>query len=138
MPRMRLLSVLLLPVLFLLMAFRQVPLVDPAPIAVPQKIAQEKNGMDKVSQAIKKALVQRQWIVNVDEPGKIAATYAPRDFSVQIGITYDRKQVQIKYLTSSNLKYEEKNGVRYIHTNYPSWVQNLVTDISGNLTLAGF
>jgi len=138
MPRTRLLSLLLLPALFLLAAFRQVPLVDPAPVAVPQKIAQEKNGLDKVSQAIKKALVQRQWIVNVDEPGKIAATYAPRDFSVQIGITYDRKQVQIKYLTSSNLKYEEKNGVRYIHTNYPSWIQNLVTDINGNLTLAGF
>jgi hypothetical protein len=37
---------------------------------------------------------------------------------------------------SNNLKYEVKNGVRYIHTNYASWIRNLVSDIKSRLVMA--
>ncbi|HEY7873388.1 MAG TPA: hypothetical protein VIC31_11795 [Rudaea sp.] len=131
--RSRISLLLLLPALLLLMAFRQVPLVDPAPIAVPAKLS-----LVQVDKAVKQALVKREWLINSDQPGKLTATYARRDFSVQIGITYDTKQVQIKYLGSSNLKYEVKNGQAWIHKNYQSWIQNLETDISGNIAMENF
>jgi hypothetical protein len=125
------LPLLLLPLLLLLLAFRQAPLVDPAPIAVPAKL-----DVAQVEKAVKLALVKRQWVINSDDPGKITATYARREFSVQIGISYDNKQVQIRYITSTGLKYEAKDGQKYIHKNYIAWTQNLVSDISGNMTLA--
>jgi hypothetical protein len=130
--RSRLLPLLLLPVLVLLMAFREAPLVDPQPIAVPSKVDAR-----QVEKVIKQALIKREWMINSDEPGKLTATYARRGFSATIAIGYDRKQIQIKYVDSTDLKYEVKNGQRYIHKNYNSWIQNLMTDISGNLTLAG-
>jgi hypothetical protein len=50
-------------------------------------------------------------------------------------VHYDGRQVQINYLNSSNLKYEVKDGQRYIHTNYPSWVQNLITDVNNRFAM---
>jgi len=129
----RLLPLLLVPFLFLLMAFRQAPLVDPAPISVPAKL-----DVGQVEKAIKEALIKRQWMVVSDEPGKIVASYDRREFTSRIGITYDRTQIQISYVTSTGLKYEVKsNGEKLIHKNYMAWIQNLVTDISANMTMAG-
>lgn len=129
--RSRLLPVLLLPVLLLLMAFHQLPLVNPQPIAVPAKATPE-----QVYKSITIVLARFGWVVASDKPGDMEATYAPRDFTVRIGITYDRSQVQIRYLNSTNLKYEvKKDGITYIHKNYIAWMRNLVTGISGELNL---
>ncbi len=125
------LSLLLAPALLLLMAFRQVPLVDPPPIAVPAGVSQA-----KVEQVIGSALSARNWRIVKHAPGEIDAVYDPRDFSVTIAVHYDPQQVQINYVTSNHLRYEVKNGTRYIHTNYASWIKNLVTDISNGLMMA--
>lgn len=125
------LPLLLVPALFLLMAFRQVPLTDPAPIAVPANVSQA-----QVEQIVGHALTMRNWRIVKHVPGEIDAVYDPRHFSVTIAVHYDARQVQINYVTSSNLKYEVKHGVRYIHTNYESWIRNLVTDISNGLMMA--
>jgi hypothetical protein len=123
---------LLLPILFLLMAFRQAPLVDPPAIAVSAKL-----DLAQVEKAVKQALVKREWLIVTDEPGKITASYDRREFTSRIGITYDTKQVQVNYITSTNLKYEvKKDGEKLIHKNYMAWIQNLVTDIGSYLTLA--
>jgi hypothetical protein len=127
------LSLLLLPILFLLMAFRQAPLVDPAPIPVPARL-----DLVQVQKAVKQALIKRQWMILGDEPGKITASYDRREFTSRIGITYDRKQVQINYITSTGLKYEVKsNGEKLIHKNYMAWIRNLVTDINNYMAMAG-
>ena len=123
---------LLLPLLFLLMAFRQAPLVDPPPIAVSSKL-----DLAKVEKAVKQALVKREWLIVSDEPGRIVASYDRREFTSRIGIAYDNKQVQVSYITSTGLKYEvKKDGEKLIHKNYMAWIQNLVTDIGSYLTLA--
>ncbi len=123
---------LLLPLLLLLMAFRQAPLVDPPPIAVSPKL-----DLAQVEKSVKQALVKREWLIVSDEPGKITASYDRREFTSRIGITYDNKQVQVSYITSTGLKYEvKKDGEKLIHKNYTAWIQNLVTDISSYLTLA--
>jgi len=128
MPRLRL--VLLLPATLLLMAFRQVPLVDPPPIAVPGKMTSA-----QVEKAVKQALIKREWMIASDAPGEITATLTHHDYSVSIGIAYDVREIRIRYLDSTDLKYEVKNGQRLIHKNYPSWIQDLVTDISNDLAI---
>ena len=124
-------SLLLVPALVLLMASRQAPLVDPQPIAVPAGV-----NAAKVEQVIGTALSQRNWRIVKHTPGEIDAVYDPRDFSVTIAVHYNARQIQINYVTSSNLKYEEKNGQRLIHRNYESWIKNLVTDIQNGLMMA--
>jgi len=127
MTRSRLLPLLLLPVTLLLMAFHQLPLVNPQPIAVPQRATPQ-----QVYKAITTVLARFGWVVASDKPGNMEATYAPRDFSVRIGIAYDERQVQIRYIDSTNLKYEvKKDGITYIHKNYTAWMRNLVSGIGG-------
>lgn len=122
---------LLVPALVLLMGFRQAPLVDPPPIEVPAGVSSA-----KVEQIVGAALTGRNWRIVKHTQGEIDAVYDPRNFSVTIAVHYDAQKIQINYVTSSNLKYEEKKGVRYIHKNYESWIKNLVTDISNGLMLA--
>jgi len=69
----RVLPLLLVPFLFLLMAFRQAPLADPAPILVPTRL-----DLAQVEKAVKQALIKREWLVISDEPGKITASYDRR------------------------------------------------------------
>ena len=128
--RSRLLLLLALPVALLLMAFHQLPLVDPPPIAVPARITQP-----QVYTVITKVLARFGWVVASDKPGDIEATYAPRDFTVRIGIAYDKDQVRIRYINSTNLKYEMKKDGPYIHKNYASWIRNLVNGINGEFNL---
>jgi hypothetical protein len=89
-----------------------------------------------VEQIVGSALTQRGWRIVKHVPGEVDAVYDPRAFSVTIAVHYDSQKIQINYVTSSNLRYEEKNGVRYIHKNYQSWIKNLVTDIQNGLMMA--
>jgi hypothetical protein len=124
-------ALLFIPLFALLMGARQVPLTDPAPIAVPAGIA-----LKDVGKSIKVALVGRQWLVSDDQPGHIAATLNLREHMAKIDVTYDEKAINLKYVDSKELLYEDKKGERLIHRNYLNWVQNLVTDISRNLQLS--
>jgi hypothetical protein len=129
--RSRIALLLVLPVALLLMAFHQLPLVNPAPIAVPARATSQ-----QVYTVITKVLARFGWVVASDKPGAIEATYAPRDFTVRIGITFDEHQVQIRYIDSTNLKYEvKKDGITYIHKNYTSWIRNLVNGIGAEFNL---
>lgn len=125
-------SLLLLPVLALLMAARQVPLVDPEPIAVPAGLAEA-----KVARSIKAALVGREWVISEEQPGKLIATLNLRTHMAKIDISFDTSKVAIRYLDSRELMYGQKKGVTVIHRNYLSWIHNLVVDIQRNMILAG-
>ncbi len=131
MSRLRI-ALLLLPFALLTMAFRQAPLVNPPPIAITTKMS-----ADNVLKAIKMALVHRGWTITATKPGEVDSTLSLRDHIARIVIGYDTAQVRIKYVDSTNLKYEVKNGTPYIHKNYLSWIENLVHDIQGNLMLLG-
>jgi len=133
MVRSRIALLLLLPFLLTLTAFRQSPLVDPAPIPVSAKTTQ-----DQAAKAIKMALLHRGWEATAEKPGEIDATLHLRDHVAEIAINYDATSIQIHYVNSTNLKYEvQKDGTRLIHTNYLSWIQNIVLDIKTNLILFG-
>ena len=125
----RLRALLLLPVALLLMA--ATPLVDPAPIPVPA-------GLDAkaVATSIRLGGAQRGWLVTRQDPGAMELTLNIRTHVAKVGVKYDTQSIQPTYLDSTNLDYEEKKGNRYIHRNYPKWVNNLVNDITMQLALA--
>ena len=122
-------ALLILPVALLLMA--ATPLVDPAPVPVPA-------GLDDkaIAKSIRLGGAQRGWLVTRQEPGVMDLTLNIRTHMAKVGVKYDTKSIQFTYLDSTNLDYEEKKGNRYIHRNYPKWVNNLVNDISVQLALA--
>ena len=132
MARSRLLTLLLIPLAFMLMGARGAPLVDPAPLAVPAGLT-----MKDVSKAIRTGIATRGWVVNKDEKGQIDATLNNREHQVVIAIVYDTKQVKVNYVSSENMNYSEKNGTRYIHKKYTQWTQNVVADINKELQVAG-
>jgi len=125
------LCLVLVPMLALLMGARTVPLVDPAPILVPAGSA-----IKNVERSIKAALVGRQWVIGVDEPGHVVAQLNLRTHMAKIDVAYDTKVIAMKYVDSSDLLYEDTKNGRVIHRNYQNWIQNLVTDISKNLQLS--
>lgn len=131
MSRLRI-ALLLLPFALLTMAFRQAPLVNPPPIAVTSKMSS-----DNVLKAVKMSLVHRGWTITTLKPGIVDATLDLRDHTARIQIDYSTTNVQIKYVDSTNLKYEMKNGTPYIHKNYLGWIENLSKDIQSNLLLLG-
>lgn len=106
-------------------------LIDPEPIAVPQKLVEF-----QVTSDIKRALVSRGWVVGEENPGQINATLNLRSHVARIAIYHDLKQVRIAYVSSENLKYREKDGIRTIHRNYLSWINNLTSDITKNMQLS--
>lgn len=132
----RLLALLLLPLVLLLASTspalaRSSELTDPDPVAIPAGTTAA-----EVARAIKTALVGRNWTVSNEEPGKIDATLHLRAHVARIAITYDAAKVRIAYVNSENLNFKEKNGKRTIHSNYLSWIGNLLGDISRNLQMA--
>ena len=123
-------GLLLVSAMVFLMGARQVPLTDPAPVAVPAGLK-----LEQVAKAIKASLVGRAWTVTSEDPGHIVSTLNVREHMAKIDIVYDLQTVKIKYLDSGELLYAEKKGQRVIHRNYLNWITNLVNDMNRNLTL---
>jgi hypothetical protein len=131
MRRSRWLLLLLLPMLLLTMAFRQAPLVDPAPIDVPAAMSSV-----QVSKAVKGALLGRGWVVSNEQADGVDGTLNGNDYVAKIHVAFDTRQIRVTYVDSTNLKYEvKKNGERLIHTNYMGWMKYLTGDIGRNLQL---
>ncbi len=121
---------LLLPLVLVLSGWRTAPLYNPEPIEVPQGLTKK-----EVGKAIKLAMVKRGWSAASVKPGKILAVLHIRKHTAKVLITYDAKQVRIKYAGSENLKYKKKeDGIEIIHKNYNSWIRNLATDIEAKLS----
>ncbi len=106
-------------------------LVDPQPISVPPGLSEK-----AVAKSIRLGVAQRGWVVSRQDPGYIEATLNIRSHVAKVGITYDTKSIQIRYIDSTNLDYEVKKGVRRIHGNYLKWINNIVKDISVQLQSA--
>jgi hypothetical protein len=106
-------------------------LVDPQPISVPPGLSEK-----AIVKSIRLGVAQRGWVVTRQDPGYMEATLNIRSHVAKVGITYDAKSIQIRYVDSTNLDYEVKKGVRRIHGNYLKWVNNIVRDISVQLQSA--
>jgi hypothetical protein len=120
---------LLLGVPSLSFAARVEPIYD-ATIRVPAAVS-----MDDIARAIKSGLVAREWTVQREENGVIEAKLFVRSHTAEIRIPFDKEYVNIRYVSSTNLLYEEKQGIKHIHRNYNKWIKLLERDIASKLAL---
>lgn len=100
---------------------------------VPKQNVVEKVSQKDVYKSIIRAATQRGWDVKKVKDGVIDATYAKREFSVTVTVTYSANSYDINYKESEGLKYDSE--AQTIHKNYNSWVRNLRQSIDRELTL---
>lgn len=87
-----------------------------------------------VEQAIITAAGINQWTIDKREPGELTATLNVRNkHSISVKIPYTAETYSLQYLNSSNMKYENKDGVASIHPFYNRWVKNLRDSIDREL-----
>jgi len=141
-------------------ASRPVPLIDPAPIAIPAGASAA-----TIEKTIIEAGLRHGWEMVDRKPGIVSLRYAARGFWVTISVMYDDRNVTIKYAGSDNLQYGmestlpvskdipsthplykrmaqdqvqegDKGGIPVIHPNYNRWVNTLSRDMVYALKLS--
>lgn len=103
-----------------------------APIETVQSTVAAGHTEAQVRNAILKAGLNRQWIMNDAGPGVIKGRQQVRDHTANILIQYSANSYIIKYDGSTNLLAGEGK----IHKNYNRWVHNLDKDIQISLSSA--
>lgn len=111
-----------------LAACTSAPLKPAAPVDVPPGLTQA-----QVKSSIIDALNGRGWTIDEIKDGSIGTTLHLRDHTATIRITFDRSQVRLAYVSSTNLNYANRRGSQTIHRNYNSWIMYLEQDITRNL-----
>ncbi len=107
-------------------------LVDPAPITIPQGVSQA-----AAKEAVADALLARGWTIADETDDQMIADLHIRSHWAQVAIDFEDRNILISYRNSSNLRYEvRRDGRTVIHSNYLSWVDNLVADIRNHLARA--
>ncbi len=104
------------------------PLLNPAPIDVPAGVDQA-----AVHQAIKQALMYRNWAISTQQAGRIDATQYLRGNEARIRVDYDGEHVRVSYVGSRGLDAGDADGVLQINGRYLVWIQYLTGDIRTNL-----
>ncbi|MBI9080488.1 MAG: hypothetical protein JEY79_12205 [Pseudodesulfovibrio sp.] len=124
------LTMLLLALTSILMlaACRTAPVYNVNDAAVPSP-QNNPLTMPQIEEAIVKAGAGLGWNMRAIKPGLVEATLNIRAHQAVVNITYNQKDYNIVYKSSSNLKY---NGTK-IHSNYNGWVKNLSQAINNNL-----
>ena len=115
----------------LLGACRTAPVfnVEAQPIAVTGS----SHTADDVRKAIIRAGSRRGWVFRDEGPGKLVGTLSLRKHQATVDVAYGMDSYDITYRDSQNLSYDAANNK--IHANYNGWVQNLVKDISIEMSL---
>jgi hypothetical protein len=106
---------------------------DPDPVPVPAKLS-----VADVEKAVKGALTGYRWTIKPAGSGKLEALYTSRDLMAKISVSYNSKEITIKYLDSSGLDYQAEGDKRSIHPTYQRWISNLVKSMEAKMTQAEF
>lgn len=112
-----------------------VPLVEPERVALASGTATLPP--DAMKQSIIRGGAQHGWTVTADVPGKLTLKYNKQDkHEVVVDVSYDGQGFQIRYVSSTNMKFEVVDGVRKIHPFYNNWITNLSRAIAAQASTA--
>ncbi|MZR32225.1 hypothetical protein [Sneathiella litorea] len=100
--------------------------------ANPIPVKLQEGSMENIGTIIQTSAINRGWIVNDVEPGKMKATLHNRTHVAVIEITYTKTDYSINYVSSDDLLYDGSK----IHRNYNKWIRTLQNDINKNLNVA--
>jgi hypothetical protein len=90
--------------------------------------------LDQVRGAILRGATAQKWQAVASGSGLFTATIVVRNkHTVVVEIPYSARNFSVRYKSSNNMNYENRNGVDVIHPNYNAWVQNLVSAIQAQL-----
>lgn len=108
---------------------RTVPLVE------QERVALVSTGAALTPELVKQSIVRGgaryEWTVVNEQPGKIQLKHNKQNkHEVTVEVSYDASGFQIRYVSSVNLNYSEKNGAPVIHSIYTIWLANLTRAIT--------
>jgi hypothetical protein len=104
----------------------------------PERVAVVSNSVTLTPELVKQAIVRGgakyEWTVVSDEPGKLQLKHNKQNkHEAVVEVSYDATGYQIRYASSVNLKYDNKDGVATIHPAYNIWVGNLSRAITAEV-----
>ena len=101
--------------------------------AQPITVSGSSYTAEDVRKAIIRAGSRRGWVFSDAGDGMLVGTLSVRTHQAMVDVSYNADTYDIKYSDSQNLRYDEATDK--IHSNYNGWIQNLVKDISIELSL---
>lgn len=123
----RALRYLVLTALLAIGCVTKAPLVDPQPISAAGIPADTRT-------AILRTLVQSNYTVESDQPGRIVAHTGATDWKMVVALEY-AEQVFVRYVSSENLDYDTAKGAPRIHPGYNKRVLVLSHSIAKEIAL---
>lgn len=109
---------------------RTIPLVEPERVTLASTSGVALTP-ELVKQAILRGGARYEWTVVSEQPGKIQLKHNKQNkHEVTVEVSYDASGFQIRYVSSINLNYSEKNGAPVIHSIYTTWLTNLTRAIT--------
>lgn len=115
---------------------RSQPMVAPEPMAL--EASQGKALTEaQVKQAILNGASQLDWSVVDDKPGKITLRHRKGSAKIEavVDAVYDTNSIQLRYVSSEGLYYENKDGSAMVHPTYNVWIRNLRQRIDSAVAL---
>lgn len=91
---------------------------------------------DLTRKAIVRALINLEYMVDEESPGRIRARYEQNSWTMVVDITY-AQDVAIQYADSIGLGFKVEKDKSYIHRGYNSRVQELAKEIQRQIMIAG-
>ena len=107
-------------------------------VLVEPKFEVQASSVEWVENAAIETLSSYGWVITGKENHSIAATYTNGAVSASIVVHCADKAVQIEYIDSQKMHYEEEEGERRIHGNYNRWMGNLEKQIQIYLNKAKY
>jgi len=126
MKRLLKLSILLLATAFMMSACKSTPLYN-----VHKHRLDNPQSSKRVYAAIKKAGRHLGWKITRIKPGVARGKLYLRKHVAVVNIYYNSRSFSIRYVNSTNLKYNAQN--KTIHKNYNGWIHNLEREIDSRL-----
>ena len=130
---LRLLSLLAVVSVLALSGCRAAPIYNASDVPFPTP-ARQALTLEDYRSAIIRAGAKRGWTFKDEAPGHLVGDVAVRaKHFATVDVMFDTEKFSITYRDSRNLNYDGSRGE--IHPNYNTWVNNLQSDIQGEIAL---
>ena len=131
MQKLRLVGALFITALLLASCGRNNPMVN---IVDAPTDARQSANLEMITEAITRAGGNRGWTMKVLRPGLIRGDLDVHGkHQVQVDIIYNHDDFSITYVHSTNMNYNVRDGVPYIHPKFNRWIRILKEDIQDQI-----
>lgn len=98
-------------------------------VTLESMVVASADGKPLTTEQVRKAIIagaaSKQWIASVQAPNIVRATHTRGRHSAVVDIVYTSNSYSIRYVSSVDLSYGQRDGTTVIHPTYNNWVNNL-------------